>query len=270
MYRLAFILTVVVIGLIICFSAGSAACVCRKQGKVLNPVVKLPKPSHMQRLLFEFPYQLVTDMYNRQADEFQDCGFHLIVGEQGSGKTITLVYMLMQYQRRYNRLKVRTNMSYVYENGAINSWRDLVFRNNGVFGEIDVLDEVQNWFNSMQSRSFPPEMLAEISQQRKQRKMIFGTSQVWARVAKPIREQVQLVYKPMTLFGCLTVVFKYKPIVNSEGQADELKYRGAFYFVHNEQIRNAYDTYKKIAYMSADGFKDEKNQIRNGAKAQGD
>ena len=79
---------------------------------------------------------------------------------------------------------------------------------NGIYGEIDVLDEIQNWFNSLQSKDFPPEMLTEITQQRKQTKMILGTSQVFSRLAKPIREQTYMLYEPTTLFWLFNICKK--------------------------------------------------------------
>ncbi len=108
---------------------------------------------------------------------------------------------------------------------------------NGIYGEIDVLDEIQNWFNSLQSKDFPPEMLTEITQQRKQTKMILGTSQVFSRLAKPIREQTYMLYEPTTLFGCLTFVRKYEIETNADGLADNKKYRGCFFFIQNEELR---------------------------------
>jgi len=235
----------------------------KKQGKKIGKRKKENKESHVVRLLFKLPYQYVTDMFNRGDYEFTDNGFHLITGEQGCGKTITLVYLLRKYQKQFPDLKVRTNMCYKYEDGPIDSWKDLVFKNNGIHGQIDCLDEVQNWFNSLQSKNFPVEMMAEISQQRKQRKMIFGTSQVWQRVAKPIREQVKLVYKPMTLFGCLTIVIVCKPVVNSDGECETLKFRKAFYFVHDEKLRDSFDTFLKIKNMSLAGFKDQPSLSAN-------
>lgn len=229
----------------------------KKQGKKIGKKKAEKKESHIKRLFWEFPYRFVTDLYNRKDYEFRDNGFHLIAGEQGCGKTITLVYLLLKYKEKYPELKIRTNMNYVYEDGAIKNWRGLIFNNNGELGQIDVLDEIQNWFNSLQSKDFPVEMLQEITQQRKQRKIIFGTAQVWQRVAKPLREQVKYVYKPVTLFGCLTFCFVYKPVLNEDGQADSMKFRKLFYFVHNDKIRNAFDTYKKIEYMSNKGFKEQ-------------
>lgn len=238
--------------------------VCKKQGLHIAKRAKLPKKiSIFKRLFILFPRQIVNDMFSRQDYEFFESGFHLFVGEQGSGKTITLVYMLLQMQKKYPKMQVRTNMGYKYENGVINSWKDLVFKNNGIYGQIDVIDEVQNWFNSLQSKDFPPEMFSEITQQRKQRKCIYGTSQVWGRVAKPIREQVTYVYTPCTILGCLTIVRKFKPNVDDEGTIDKLESRGMFFFIHNKEIRNAFDTYKKIQVQSLKGFKSEERQIRS-------
>ena len=210
-----------------------------------------------KKVFYEFPKQYVFDYLNRDPDEFRDYGFHMICGKQGTGKTITLVYLLMRYQKMYPKLKVATNMYYKYQAESISSWKDLVFKSNGIYGMIHVIDEVQNWFCSNQSKDFPPEMIKEITQQRKQRKVIFGTSQVFSRVAKPIREQVYMVYEPVTLFGCITFVRKYEPELDSkDGSIVKSKFRGMFWFVHNREIREAFDTYKKIEDLSLSGFSD--------------
>lgn len=211
-----------------------------------------------KKIFYEFPKQKAYDIITRNPDEFREYGFHLITGRQGSGKTITLVYLLLRYQKMYPKLIVKTNMDYKYENGKIRHWKDLVFSNNGIYGEIDVIDEVQNWFSSNQSKNFPPDMLREVTQQRKQKKMILGTSQVFTRVAKPIRENIYLVYEPTTFFGCITFVHKYEPILDECGTVIQKKPRGSFFFVHNKKIRDCFDTYQKILDMSEDGFQ-EKN-----------
>ena len=126
--------------------------------------------------------------------------------------------MLLRYQKMYPKLKIKTNYYYEFENAHIGHWKDVVNGTNGIYGEIDVLDEIQNWFNSLQSKDFPPEMLTEITQQRKQTKMIIGTSQVFSRIAKPIREQTYMLYEPSTLFGCITFVRKYDITTDTSGQ----------------------------------------------------
>ena len=219
--------------------------------------------SILKRIVIDFPRQFVLDAFNRDPDNFREYGVHIIAGKQGSGKSITLTYMLLRYQQMYPKLKIKTNYYYEFENAHIGHWKDVVNGTNGIYGEIDVLDEIQNWFNSLQSKDFPVEMLTEITQQRKQTKMIIGTSQVFSRIAKPIREQTYMLYEPSTLFGCITFVRKYDITTDTSGQTDTKKLRGCFFFVHNEKLRNSYDTYRKIIDLSNEGFKAENEQIRN-------
>ena len=62
-----------------------------------------------KKLFFDFPKQKAYDLITRNPDEFKEYGFHLITGKQGCGKTITLVYLLIRYQKMYPKLKVATN-----------------------------------------------------------------------------------------------------------------------------------------------------------------
>lgn len=211
--------------------------------------------SIFKRLFIDFPKAFISDLFNRNPDYFKPYGVHMVAGKQGAGKTVTVTYLLQKYKDMYPCVKIKTNFNYRYEDGAIEHWRDLVNSNNGVLGEIDVLDEIQNWFSSMQSKDFPPEMLTEITQQRKQRKMILCTSQVFGRVSKPIREQVFYLYEPLTLFGCLTFVRKYEPEISAvDGLADKKKLKGLFFFVHTKRIRESFDTFKKVEKLVGDGF----------------
>ncbi len=225
--------------------------------------VKQKKQSFFKRLFIKFPRQFWEDAMNRDPDFFAEYGVHIIAGEQGAGKTITLAYLLDQYQKRYPKCKVRTNFNYTKQDGEIKHWKDLVKNNNGIYGQIEVLDEIQNWFNSLQSKDFPPEMMSEITQQRKQRKVIFGTSQVFSRVAKPIREQTTFLYEPVTILGCLTIIKKSKPLLDQDGLEKEKRRKQYFFFVHDEYIRNLFDTYKKVENLKDVGFKSESDQLRS-------
>lgn len=164
-----------------------------------------------------------------------------------------------RWKKQYPFLKIYTNLDYKYEDGAITHWKDLLSdeRSNGKYGVVNVIDEIQSWFSSLQSKDFPPEMLGEISQQRKQRKCIVGTAQVFGRVAKPIREQTTYVYLPFTIAGCLTVVRVSKPIYYDEQTFTFKKFIKTYFFVHTPKLRNAFDTYKRIERYTNEGFKSD-------------
>lgn len=223
----------------------------RLKGKV--PTVK--KDGILKRLLIQFPRRLALDLYNRDPLAFMEHGLHLFCGEQGAGKTVALVEMIQRWQKRYPKMQVYTNMSLRGEDGQINHWKDILEHSNGEYGVVEVIDEIQTWFSSLDSKDFPPEMITEISQQRKQRKAIVGTAQVFSRIAKPIREQATYIYLPMTVFGCLTIVRKTRAEWWDNEKQRFKRYCGFYFFVHDDNIRESFDTLKKIEKYSKRGFR---------------
>lgn len=215
------------------------------------------------RLFVDFPRRFILDIFNRDPDKFPLDGLHLFAGEQGSGKSIASIEFLLRMKKQYPNCRIRSNINVNFQDGKLKGWEDIVFDNNGTFGDIAYIDEIQNWFNSNDSKSFPPEMIQEICQLRKQIKVIVGTSQVFARVAKPIREQVRVLYKPITVLGCLTIVRMYKPIVKQDGTIDKLRKIKTYFFVHTDELRNAYDTYEKVQRLALKGFKPLSEQSAN-------
>lgn len=119
-------------------------------------------------------------------------------------------------------------------------------KGNGIYGEMDCLSELQTWFSSQDSKNFPPEMLSVITQQRHVRRAIFGDTQVFTRIAKPLREQCYRIYEPHTYFNCFTVVHVYKPSLDSDGQLLNKEHINTFCFVHDDELRNMYDSYSNI------------------------
>lgn len=239
--------------------------------------MKLPKRKHppkefvkkrnvIVRLLWDFPKRFVLDKFTFNPDAFPVSGFHLFAGEQGSGKSIAAVEFIMRNKRQYPACDIMSNIKLNIPNCEYEKcerWQDIVFKNNGELGQMIVLDEVQNWFNSAESKDFPVDMLQDVCQQRKQRKCIVGTSQVFTRVAKPLREQVFLLYKPITIFGCLTIVRIYKEQIDDSGQVIKEQKRGQYFFIHTDELREAYDTYERVQRLSLKGFAPRSEQINN-------
>lgn len=232
-----------------------------KKVKIKKSNSSYKKDSFFKRILFMFPKRLALDFINKDPNFFQEYGLHMFVGEQGSGKTISVIHKLLQLQQKYPKCKVRTNMCYLYQDGSLEHWKQLIKNSNAEYGQVEVLDEIQTWFSSNQSKNFPAEMLTEISQQRKQRKMLVGTAQIFSRIAKPIREQVTHVYCPLTIFGCLTVVRVTKPQYWDNEKQCFKKFIKNYFFIHTEEMRESYDTYKKINKYKKIGFQENKNVV---------
>lgn len=220
------------------------------------------KRTNLLKVLFwDFPKRLAADFFNRNPDCFDTYGVHVFCGEQGSGKSIALVHFIKMIKERNPMCRISSNISIDFQDGTITDWKNILQHNNGEFGQVIVLDEIQNWFSSNESKDFPPEMLTEITQQRKQRKIVVGTSQVFTRISKPIREQITLLYKPMTIAGCLTVVRVYKVRLKDDGTVDKMRFMRWYCFVHDDELRNAYDTYEKVSRISLNGFQPRSEQI---------
>ena len=140
----------------------------------------------------------------------------------------------------------------------------LVKVNNGECGVIYLIDEIQTYFNALDSKNIPPYVFTEISQQRKQRKLIIGTSQLWDRMAKPFREQANYEIRCNTLFNVLTVqtvidAHTLKLDDKTGRSVGNVIKRG--WFFHNRRIRNMYDTYQKVISSSVqmDIFENKNN-----------
>lgn len=216
----------------------------------IKPIVsdiKLEKKKNIfQTLFIDFPKQLTYDILNRDPYAFCEYGIHMVTGEQGSGKTMTVVYLLQEWAKRYLKMKVYTNMAYKYEDGPLDHWKELIERNNDKYGVVNVIDEIKTWWSNKESKDVPTEMLAEICQQRKQKKALIGTVQVFSELAKPFRSQTHFIYVPKTILGCLTFVRISKAKYYDETTDSFRRYCGFFIFAHTKKLREAYDTYKKI------------------------
>lgn len=236
-------------------------------------------PSYLQTLKKEYqPYvkTFYDDIQSRKdRDFFNPSGTQIYVGSQGSGKTMSAVYHLIRLKKRYPRALVVTNLSLTGMSPLTFTSRDtlnsavtaidsekqyiqfrsmeqlslaLVGVNNGKFGVIYLIDEIHTYFNALDSKNIPMYVFTEISQQRKQRKLIIGTSQLFLRTAKPLREQCDNVIVCKTYFGVLTFQYAY------EGETLEQDYSGKLsgtlkkrgWFIQKREYRDFYDTYQKV------------------------
>ena len=225
--------------------------------------VRIKKEGFFKRIFIRLPQQFVNDMFERDPEFFKYQGLIIFEGRQGSGKTMSMVEYIMRMSEEYPLAKVTTNFGYINEDKSLKDWRMLIKYKNGIQGVIVGMDELQNWFSSNDSKNFPPEMLSVITQNRKNRRIILGTSQNFYLLAKAIRSQATEVRRCTTLFGCLTIVKRVEPFLDSEGNVQEWKNRGIYFFVHNKKLRNAYDTYKVIENLSKSGFKEPTPDINN-------
>lgn len=217
---------------------------------------RIKQDSFFYKIFIKLPCQFVDDLFDKDPDFFRHQGCVIFEGRQGNGKTISMIEFARRMQQEYPLAKCCSNIKYKYQDTKLTNWKMLMNYKNDIYGVIVVMDELQNWFSSNDSKNFPPEMLTIITQNRKNRRIILGTSQNFYLLAKAIRSQATEVRRCTTLLGCLTIVRRFEPILDSEGNVVEWKNRGMYFFVHDKELREMYDTYEVVKRASKVGYQD--------------
>lgn len=208
---------------------------------------------------------LIVDIYRHFFEGgykiFREFGVTMFCGRQGDGKTVAMVEYLERMRKRYPNVKIYTNFAYVHETAPMEGWRQLLEVRNGTDGVIFAIDEIQNEYSSAAWKDVPDALLSEITQQRKQRIKIVTTSQVFARVAKPIREQVYDVVECRTLLNRWTFCrtfdgWEYSAVCEQPDKKLKLSRKSRRSFVQHDKFRSLFDTYKKVERMQRMEFTD--------------
>lgn len=188
--------------------------------------------------------------YKSHPNYFSPEGLIVFCGSQGSGKTLSAVQYIKKVCNDYPKAILVTNTDIkgiknkTIGYSGLSSLKDI---ENGEYGVIYFIDEIHLEMNSLESKSIPIEVMVEISQQRKQRKHIVGTSQVFQRMAKPLREQIKNVVICKNLLGCI----QFNKLVDGSSSYEE---NGKLHFAdvkrvlwfHSPSLYRCYDTYKKM------------------------
>lgn len=168
---------------------------CFFGGDFLSDVMEFTRGSmNPKNLLRTLIYKLRFARDN--PDYFYPAGIWVFCGPQGSGKTLSAVKCLREMCNQYPRALVVSNIELKnFDRPVIpfTDYRQLVEMTNGVEGIVFFLDEIHVLWNSLESKEIPVSEMACFCQMRKDRRVILGTSQVYGRIAKPIREQLQYI-----------------------------------------------------------------------------
>lgn len=158
-----------------------------------------------------------------QRKQFPYQGLWLFTGCQGSGKTLLMMHLVAQMHEEYPDALIVSNIS-IFGLPCIpyKGIQDFDKYNNGEKGIIFIIDEIHTLFSSLQSAKMPESTLTVWSQNRKNRRVILGTSQRFTRVAKGIREQTLYNYECSRPLLCL---YRYR-VLEADLYDDQGKYIG--------------------------------------------
>lgn len=184
----------------------------------------------------------------RSHDPFPYAGMWLFTGSQGNGKTLLMMHMLKQIMDRCPDAMVISNISiYGVPSYPYQGIEDFEKYNNGPLGIIFVIDEIHTLFNSLESKNMPIGTMQVWCQNRKNRRLILGTSQRFTRVAKGIREQCTFNYECKAFMR--PVLYSYR-VRLGEDYDDNGNYIGetdsAHFYVPNKKVMRMYNTLEVI------------------------
>lgn len=192
------------------------------------------------------------DFKRMNPDYFDPEGLLIFCGEQGSGKTLSAVQYVKKLCEAYPKAKLCTNVEMlglpeeteIIEYDGIRHFTEL---ENGQLGVIYFIDEIHLEFNSLESKNVPIEVMVEVSQQRKQRKHIVGTTQVYGRLAKPFREQIRNVVLCSNYLKFLQINRLIDGSKSTEVDGKLVTETTKTYaWFHHPSLYNSYDTYAKM------------------------
>lgn len=188
--------------------------------------------------------------YTRPKKGLFPVGSRVYIGRQGKGKTLSMVNYAYRIKQAYPNCAIFSNIilqdiKYVYLDNDERVSQALEFQ-NGENGVLVLLDEAHLMFNT--KTGIPIDVLTAISQQRKDRRRIVFSSQIWNEMDMSIRKQVQEVV------NCRKIGrFQFNTVYDGESiRLDKSDYTYVMdklfseIFKHNDEYYSRYDTYQKI------------------------
>lgn len=193
-----------------------------------------------------------VDFRRQHPEYFDPDGLLIFCGPQGSGKTLSAVQYCRKIIAQYPGCKFVSNVRIDglpddLEQIEYDGLDSLFNVSNGYAGVLYLIDEIHLEFNSLESKNMSIEEMTEFAQQRKQRKHIVGTSQVFMRLAKPLREQIKRVVLCQNYFGLV----QHNQLIDGttateEGGKLKCDVLGNYWWLHTPDLYGCYDTYAKM------------------------
>lgn len=196
-------------------------------------------------------YLSFTKSWKRDKGKKFPTGTRVYTGHQGSGKTLSLTKYAFDVKEAFPKCVIFSNVNlFGIEYCPIsdsNGLKSAISFKNGSDGVLILLDEAHLYFG--RKDGIPLDLLTCISQQRKDRRRLVFSSQIWEELDISLRKQVKEIVSCRTLFGFLQVnivsdgeTLHYDKLIG-EFVADKLYTE---MFKHNQEYYDRYDTFQKI------------------------
>lgn len=152
---------------------------------------------------------VIGELTLKRGKQFPYDGIWAFSGGQGAGKTLMAMHLLREMYNEYPDIMIVSNIS-IFGLPCIpfKSTADFETYQNGANGIVFFIDEIDKLYNSLESAGMPISHMQIWSQNRKNRRVILGTSQRFTRCAKGLREQAKWNYECYRPF--MSLIYSYR------------------------------------------------------------
>lgn len=216
----------------------------------------LKRNNIIKDLLYYLPRQLARNFSRIDRNKFPEQGLILFQGRQGQGKTLSMIRQATIFKQKYNDLYICGNLKFTQSEKTIQDATEILKLNKGNTGCCILIDEIQVFWNSKNSKNLDESVTSCITSMRKNVRLMMGTCQNFYMVSKDLRSQCRLLCNCITPNPLpLTIIVKKEPIMDSMGELKKMKFKGIDYFIHTDELYNSYDTEEMIRILNKKGLK---------------
>lgn len=199
---------------------------------------------------FDIDWKSFTLEFIKHKDNGFPLGTRIYTGHQGMGKTLSMVHYAKRICKKYPDCKLFSNIIlcdieyfYITDDNVLDYALNM---SNGADGVLILLDEAHLYFGK--KKGIPLSVLSAISQQRKDRKRIVFSSQIWEELDISLRKQVKEIVKCRSFgrFQYNIIQDGYTLAYNKLSSQYEAETIGYEIYKHNEQLYTSYNTYQRI------------------------
>lgn len=228
--------------------------------KMCNFLIGLNLPKYLSFLRW-----ILVDFLRAKQRKFW--GVYQFVALPGEGKTISMVAHMERARKMYPDIVIGTNFHYKYQQFGIEHWLDIVkiakFARSHGRKCIIAVDEIHTTFDSSDWRSFPPELLALLSFNRKFSLQFLCSAQIYERIPKKIRDIANYTVICKNVWGMDRLFKSYYFTKSDYDERFDGKRKSAEFirdFVADDELYSLYDTLEQVDRMTEDAKKEKDNR----------
>lgn len=193
-------------------------------------------------------------------------GIYQFVALPGQGKTLSMVAHMERARTRLgaNGIYIATNFGYRHQQEEIRHWSDIIrvakYANAHHLPCIIGIDEIHTTFDASDWRSFPPELLALLSFNRKFELQFLCSSQIYERIPTKIRDIANYTVICKNVLGLDRYFIGYyfsKSDYEDHFSGKRVKATSIKTFVADDELYSLYDTLAQVDKMTEKALEEQ-------------